>query len=562
MLSRFAQSIQGKIALAFGFLMLVSLATGAFSIARLNEVSKISVRLSDETAAVSVLGDLARTSQTLSVGSLLEHFAQDETIRQTYAQQGAEARAAFAKSWSQYSDMVSGATETAKAANLRKAWQHFLAVQEEVADLDKAGLHDEAAGVLMNDLQQEGARFYAAVRDVQTYRQGQAEAAKAQARRVNASARFWILAAMGSLTAVCVLTGWLLSVGISRPLGRLTAAMLKLAAQDMTAAIPDTQRKDEIGGMARSLQVFREKMIEAETLRAGQAEAETQMQARRRDEIVRVADDFETTVGGIVTLVSAAASQLQGSAQALSAAAEETSTQSAAVENGARQAADNVRSVAAAIEELAASARQVGSDVARSSQISNAAVQQAGRTRASMDALGEDAQSVESVVGVISDIASQTNLLALNATIEAARAGDAGKGFAVVASEVKGLADQTAKSTTTINVSIAKMQASTQQAAGEISGIEQTISEVDAIAAAIAGAVTQQEATTSEIARNIHEVSLNTSEVTSNINGVTNAARASSQGAMQVLSAASDLAQQSAALKGEVERFLSRVRAA
>ena len=562
MLSRFAQSIQGKIALAFGFLMLVSLATGAFSIAKLNEVSKISARLSDETAAVSVLGDLARTSQTLSVGSLLEHFAQDETIRQTYAQQGAEARSAFAKSWSQYSDMVSGATETAKAASLRKAWQHFLAVQEEVADLDKAGLHDEAAGVLMNDLQQEGARFYAAVRDVQTYRQGQAEAAKAQATRVNASARFWILAAMGSLTAVCVLTGWLLSVGISRPLGRLTASMLKLAAQDMTAAIPDTQRKDEIGGMARSLQVFREKMIEAETLRAGQAEAEAQMQAQRRQEIARVADDFETTVGGIVTLVSAAASQLQGSAQALSAAAEETSAQSAAVENGARQAADNVRSVAAAIEELAASARQVGSDVARSSQISNAAVQQAGRTRASMDALGEDAQSVESVVGVISDIASQTNLLALNATIEAARAGDAGKGFAVVASEVKGLADQTAKSTTTINVSIAKMRASTQQAAGEISGIEQTISEVDAIAAAIAGAVTQQEATTSEIARNIHEVSQNTSEVTSNINGVTNAARESSQGAMQVLSAASDLAQQSEALKGEVERFLSRVRAA
>lgn len=219
MFAGFAQSIRGKIATTFGFLMLVSLATGAFSIAKLGEVSKISTRLSDEAAAVSVLGDLARTSQSLSVGSLLEHFALDETIRQTYAQQGAEARAAFAKSWSQYSDMVSGPVESAKAATLRKAWQHFLAVQEEVADLDKAGLHDEAAGVLMNDLQQEGARFYAAVRDVQAYRQSQAEAAKLEARRINASARFWILAAMGSLTAVCVLTGWLLSLGISRPPG-------------------------------------------------------------------------------------------------------------------------------------------------------------------------------------------------------------------------------------------------------------------------------------------------------------------------------------------------------
>ena len=562
MFGKLTQSIRGKFAMAFGVLMLLSVATGAFSIMKLNEVSAIGRRLEGEIAAVSTLGDLGRNSQTLSVISFLEHFSTDPTEHAAYAREAADTRSEFSKSWSEYNAMVSGTEETQLADNLRKAWQHFLAVQEEVVDLDRAGLNSEAGQVLMTDLNHERVAFYTAVRKVQAYREAQARSASAEAAKVNAAARFWIFIALGSLTLFCVLVGWTLTASISGPIGRMTKVMLSLASHETDINVPDTGRKDEIGGMAGALTIFKDKLREGETLRANQAALERDMERQRRSEIAKLAQDFEDAVGNIVKAVSTSAVELQASAQTLSAAAEQTSAQSVAVETGAKLAADNVRSVAAAIEELSASARQVGDQVQRSGDITGAAVDQAVRTRTVMDTLRDDAAEVESVVDLINAIAQQTNLLALNATIEAARAGDAGKGFAVVASEVKGLASQTARSTSTIGVSIEKMQASTGQAVGEIGGIERTIAEVNDIASSITEAVSQQEQTTAEISRNIHEVSRTTAEVTRNINGVTLAAQESSEGALRVLNAAQALAKQSDQLKGEVDNFLNRVRAA
>ena len=561
MFTRVAQSIRAKFALAFGVLMLLSLATGAFSISKLNEVSTVGRTLESEIAAVSTLGDLARTSQTLSTLTFLQHYATGDA-RMGFAAESATARSDFSKAWSRYSAMVSGDEESRLAGELRKAWQHFLAVQEEVVDLDRAGMGDTASQVLMSDLNDDRQTFYAAVRKVQTWRQTKAEAASAKAEQINASARMWIMVALGSLTALCVLVGWVLTTSISGPITRMTEVMRRLAANDTDICVPDTGRRDEIGGMAGALNVFKEQLRETATLRASQDALEKDMERQRRAEITRLAQDFEDAIGHIVHAVSASASELQSSAQTLSAAAEETSAQSAAVESGAKLAADNVRSVAAAIEELSASARQVGDQVTRSGSIAGAAADQAVRARTVMDTLRDDAAEVESVVDVINAIARQTNLLALNATIEAARAGEAGKGFAVVASEVKGLANQTGTSTSTIGQSIGKMQASTGQAVDEIGNIERTIAEVNDIAIGITDAVSQQEQTTAEIARNIHEVSQTTAEVTRNINGVTLAAQDSSAGALRVLDAAQGLAQQSERLKGEVENFLNRVRAA
>ncbi|MBP2161057.1 MULTISPECIES: methyl-accepting chemotaxis protein [Asticcacaulis] len=562
MIRALTQSIRGKFALAFGLLMVLSIATGAFSIFKLNEVSAIGRKLEGEIAAVSTLGDLARTSQTLSVISFLEHHAPDAGKRAEFGREAAATRSEFSKLWSEYSTMVSGDEEAVMAASLRQAWQHFLAVQEEVTSLDRAGLTDMAGQVLTNDLNHERVAFFDAVRKVQKFRETKARAAAEAAAAVNASARMWIVIALGSLTLFCVLVGGLLTASISRPIGRMTHVMLRLAQHETDITVPDTTRRDEIGGMAGALNVFKDKLREGAQLRANQMALEKDMERQRQMELTQLAQDFETAIGSIIEAVSRSAADLQDSAATLSAAAEETEAQSVAVENGARSAADNVRSVAAAIEELSASARQVGSQVSRSSEISGLAVEQAERTRRAMDALRDDAAQVESVVGLINAIASQTNLLALNATIEAARAGEAGKGFAVVASEVKGLANQTAQSTNTIGVSIEKMQASTGQAVGEISGIEQTIAEVSGIASSITQAVTEQERTTQEISRNIHEVSRTTAEVTGSIMGVTQAAQESSQGAVRVLDAARALSQQSDRLKGEVNRFLDRVRAA
>jgi methyl-accepting chemotaxis protein len=248
---------------------------------------------------------------------------------------------------------------------------------------------------------------------------------------------------------------------------------------------------------------------------------------------VRLADNFESNVKGIVESVAGSSTEMQATAETMAAAAEEASSQSTAV--------------ASATEQLSKSIEEISGQVARSTQISQDAVIEAQRSNEQVQGLAEASQKIGDVVNLINDIASQTNLLALNATIEAARAGDAGKGFAVVASEVKNLANQTAKATEEIATQIGGIQNATQSAVGSIEGITKTINEISEIATAIAGAVEEQSAATGE--------------VSSNINGVTTASAETGQAATEVLTAARELSQQSESLGKEVDDFLVEVRA-
>ncbi len=319
---------------------------------------------------------------------------------------------------------------------------------------------------------------------------------------------------------------------------------------------------DEIGEMAGAVQVFKENAI-----RVKQMEVEKEDSARRSEEekrglMMAMADDLETSVGGVIQAVSAASTEMQSSAQSMASTAEHTSAQSTEVAAAAELASANVQTVATAAEELSASIGEISRQVAQSSEIASNAVVEAGRTNEMVLGLADAAQKIGEVVELITDIAEQTNLLALNATIEAARAGDAGKGFAVVASEVKNLANQTARATEEIGSQIGGIQTATSEAVTAIQGIGGTIGEINEIAASIAAAVEEQGAATGEIARNVEQAANGTQAVTSNITEVTTAAGETGQAAGEILSATGELSQQSELLKSEVNKFLEQIRAA
>jgi methyl-accepting chemotaxis protein len=347
---------------------------------------------------------------------------------------------------------------------------------------------------------------------------------------------------------------------ITRPLGALTKTMRDMAEGNYDLQVPATERRDELGDMAKAGEFFRGKLIEAREL-AGRQAAEQERQIERGKKMEAAVAEFDKAITEVVESVSSAATELQATAQSLSATAEETSRQSTAVAAASEQTTQNVQTVASATEELSSSIKEISNQVAESTRIVGAAVSEANDTNAKVQGLADAAQKIGEVVSLINDIAGQTNLLALNATIEAARAGEAGKGFAVVASEVKALANQTAKATDEIASQVRAIQEATGSSAQAIQGITQTINRVNEISTTIASAVEEQGAATQEIARNVQQAASGTAEVSSNITGVTQASQQTSAGSTQVLGASSELAKNGVRLRTEVEGFLKSVRA-
>jgi methyl-accepting chemotaxis protein len=387
------------------------------------------------------------------------------------------------------------------------------------------------------------------------------KAAVANIESVRGTTARSMLIGIGVGLAVIAFLAFTVGQGVCRPLLAMTGVMSKLAGGDFALAVPATERRDEVGRMAKSVLVFKDNMIAARDAAAREA-AEQKLREARAKRIGELTNGFDADVSSVLRTVASATTEMQSTAASMTATAEETSRQAAAVAAGAEEASTNVQTVASASEELTASITEISRQVSESARIANQAVEEAGRTNASVQGLADAAQKIGDVIKLINDIAGQTNLLALNATIEAARAGEAGKGFAVVASEVKSLATQTAKATEEITTQVGAIQSATRHAVDAIQGIGKTIGQINGIATTIAAAVEEQGAATQEISRNVQQAAAGTQEVTSNITGVNQAASDTGAAATQVLSATSELSKQSETLRGQVEHFLAAVKAA
>jgi methyl-accepting chemotaxis protein len=441
-------------------------------------------------------------------------------------------------------------------------WNAYLDGEKQVISLTAANKDAEAV-VQMND---PGAKNYndalsALDLSIDFNNKGAARSV-AEAQASYASAKFTTLMVAGIALLIGIGSVFVVLFRVISPLQRMNRTMGVIAAGSLDEAIAYTDRRDEVGDMAKALQVFKDNGLRARDMEADQKQGELRTAAGRKAEMQKLAGEFEAAVGEIVETVSSASTELEASAGRLTSSAERSQALTTTVAGASEKASANVQSVALATDDMASSVNEISRRVRESSDIAGQAVEQARTTNDRVGDLARAAARIGDVVELINSIAGQTNLLALNATIEAARAGDAGRGFAVVAAEVKQLAEQTARATGEISQQITSIQTATQESVTAIKDIGDTIARMSDIASVISTAVDQQGAATREISRNVQQAAQGTMQVSSNITDVQRGASETGSASSQVLSAAQSLSRDSSRLKQEVSRFLNSVRAA
>lgn len=345
-----------------------------------------------------------------------------------------------------------------------------------------------------------------------------------------------------------------------RPQQKMVEVLCNIANGEIKTSIPYIGRRDEIGDLARTAEIFKNHLHEVEKLNNQQEAARSQTETMKRAAMNEMADKFEASVKSIVNTVVNAVKKLSHTAEGMVATMKETSETAQNAVLGATQTSTGVQSVASAAEQLTAAVGEISTQLQNSSLLVKDSVKRTDIADEQAASLSAATSKVKDVIVIISNIAEQINLLALNATIESARAGEAGKGFAVVANEVKNLASQANKSVDEIKAVIEEMNMASGQITQSLKGIKSSATDISGASSAIAAAVEQQSATTSEIARNMQSAAKGAQVITLNLDTVSRSTAHAESSSSQLLNASRELSKQTEYLTNEVDQFLSMVR--
>ncbi|UWU95178.1 methyl-accepting chemotaxis protein [Bradyrhizobium sp. CB1015] len=399
-------------------------------------------------------------------------------------------------------------------------------------------------------------------KDLEALSKVYAERARQIAQQTETNRTFsFILTCLGGVALALVVVGIvIIARSIARPLAAITATIKQVADGAENVVVPHSGRADEIGALARAIQVFQDAMGRNRNL-ASQVSQDAAAREERARHIERSVEQFREAIGAVMRGLSDNASVMRETAQTITRVTADASSRAGTAANATEQASHNVTAVAGAAEELSASVVEIGRQVRQSAGAVEQTGQRTEKSISEIESLAAATQRIDGVLSLIQAIAEQTNLLALNATIEAARAGDAGRGFAVVAHEVKALAGQTAKATAEISENVAMIQASTRNAVDAVREIGGAVREINEVTSAIAGAIGQQDQATREISSNAQSAAQGNETLVANITSLRDAIGETDTAAASVLTAASSLTETAQTLSREVETFFQNLRA-